>query len=75
MKLFRIADQYCRESSWETLALLKFCMFSVGLLVGMQVPEKKRKAVFGAGLLVFAASYVPLMTKLYRLWTREDHAE
>ena len=27
MKLFDVADRYCKESSWKTLALLKFCLF------------------------------------------------
>ena len=47
MKLFDVADRYCKESSWKTLALLKFCLFSIGLMVGMQVPKEKRKAVYG----------------------------
>ena len=42
MKLFDVADRYCKESSWKTLALLKFCLFSIGLMVGMQVPKEKR---------------------------------
>ena len=33
MKLFDVADRYCKESSWKTLALLKFCLFSIGLIV------------------------------------------
>ena len=53
MKLFDVADRYCKESSWKTLALLKFCLFSIGLMVGMQVPKEKRKAVYGAGMAIF----------------------
>jgi len=30
MKLFRVADDYCRASNWKILALVKFCLFSVG---------------------------------------------
>ena len=37
MKLFKIADQYCKESTWKTLALVKFCLFSMGLMAGMTV--------------------------------------
>lgn len=43
MKLFKIADQYCKESTWKTLALVKFCLFSMGLMAGMKIPEEKKK--------------------------------
>ena len=71
MKLFDVADRYCKESSWKTLALLKFCLFSIGLMVGMQVPKEKRKAVYGAGMAIFLVTYIPLMAKFFRLWTKK----
>lgn len=43
MKLFKIADQYCKESTWKTLALVKFCLFSMGLMAGMKIPEERKK--------------------------------
>ena len=46
MKLFQVADRYCKESSWKTLALLKICLFSIGVMVGMLVPKEKKKAAF-----------------------------
>lgn len=72
MKLFDVADRYCKESSWKTLALLKFCLFSIGLMVGMQVPKEKRKVVCAAAAAVFLAAYIPLMAKLFRLWTKKS---
>lgn len=44
MKLFETADRYCKESNWKTLALLKFCLFAMGMLIGMKVPEKHKGA-------------------------------
>ena len=41
MKLFQVADRYCKESSWKILALLKICLFSIGVMVGMLVPKEK----------------------------------
>ncbi len=35
MNLFRVADDYCRASSWKTLALVKFCLFSMGIIAGV----------------------------------------
>lgn len=60
-KLFSYADRYCRQSTWKDLALLKFCLCAVGVVIGLLIPAHKRKAVLFAALAVFAGTYVPLM--------------
>lgn len=72
MKLFEIADRYCKESNWKTLALLKTCLFSMGVLVGMLIPKERKKTVAGVGFAVFMATYIPLMTKFFRTWKEEE---
>lgn len=66
-KLFDYADRYIRESSWREIALLKFCLFAMGILAGMRIPEKNRKRVGIAAALVFVATYIPLMSKFIRI--------
>lgn len=66
-KLFDYADRYIQESSWKDIALLKFCLFAMGILAGMQMPEKNRKRVGIAAALVFAVTYIPLMSKYIRI--------
>lgn len=61
MKLFKAADSYCKRSNWKKLALLKTCLFSMGVIVGTQVPKKHRKLAIGIGGVAFLATYVPLM--------------
>lgn len=66
--LFRAADRYIEESDWKVLAVLKFCLISMGILLGCKVPEKKRTPVIlGAGA-VFFITYIPLMAKLFRTY-------
>ena len=36
--LFRAADRYIEESDWKVLAVLKFCLISLGVLLGCKVP-------------------------------------
>lgn len=70
MKLFERANQYCRESTWQTLAALKFCLFSIGIIVGVLLPETCKLPVlviFGAVLVV---TYIPLMAKFIKLCRR-----
>lgn len=48
-------------------ALVKFCLFSMGLAAGTQIPEKHKKKAIKTAACVFAATYIPLMTKVFRL--------
>lgn len=69
--LFRLADQYIRESDWMDLARIKFCLCAVGILLGMQIPPKHRKAAaLGAGL-VYVVTFLPLMSQFWALVRRE----
>ncbi len=40
-KLFESADLYLQESDWKDLAVIKFCLFSVGVLAGTQLPSRR----------------------------------
>ena len=81
-KLFDFGNRYARESTWKDFALVKFCLFSMGrkdfalvkfclfsmgLAAGTQIPEKHKKKAIGAAACVFAATYIPLMSKVFRL--------
>lgn len=37
--LFDAADRYLKACSWKDMALLKFCLFGMGLLVGSLIPK------------------------------------
>lgn len=70
-RLFASADEFLRESGWRDLALVKFCLFSMGLLAGLQVTERRRKRVRIAASAVFLLTYVPLMAKFLGILTEE----
>mgnify|MGYP000212821489 CR=1 FL=1 len=42
-KLFGYADEYIRKSDWKDMALVKFCLMSIGLMIGMFVPKGEEK--------------------------------
>ncbi len=75
MKLFNVADDYCRKSNWKTLALLKFCLFSIGIMVGITIPKEKKKIVYGIGGAVFVGTYILLMKKFFQIWLAFDKEE
>ena len=41
--LFASADRYLRASDWKDIALIKLCLFAIGLLAGMQIKYKDKK--------------------------------
>lgn len=66
-RIFAGADEFIKESDWKDIAVLKFCLLSLGLLAGMQVTEKCKKGVRIAASVVFVITYIPLMTKYLRI--------
>lgn len=66
-KLFSLADRYLQESDWKTIALLKFCLLALGIVVGTQIPPKYKKTAVAVGLPLFFVTYLPLMAKLIHL--------
>lgn len=69
-RIFASADEFIRESTWKDLAVLKFCLLSLGLLAGTQIAERRKKGVRLAVSVVFVLTYIPLMTKYLRILIR-----
>ena len=64
---FELGDRFAKESSWKDFAMTKFCLCAIGVLLGVNVPEKYRKVAIGTMLPVFAATYIPLMSKIFAI--------
>ena len=65
--LFSYADAYIKNCTWKDLALVKFCLCAIGVMIGLSVPKEKRKIPFLGSLLVFLVTYFPLMGKFIRV--------
>ncbi len=71
-KLFDAANRYLETSDWKTIAVLKFCLISLGLMAGTQIRPEHRKQVFRGAMGVFAVTYVPLMAKFVRVFPERE---
>ncbi len=71
-RLFYYADRYLENSTWKDLALIKFCLFSIGVLAGIWMPSKGRKNAGKIALAVFVATYIPLMAKFFAVIMDKD---
>ncbi len=71
-KLFMAANRYLETSDWKVIAVLKFCLISLGMMIGMQIRPEHKKPVFLSALSVFFATYVPLMVKFFRVFSEKE---
>ncbi len=71
-RLFEAANCYIEASDWKIIAVLKFCLISLGMMIGMQIKPAHKKPVFLGALGVFGVTYVPLMVKFYRVFTDKE---
>ena len=60
-KLFGCADAFIQARDWKMLTLLKFCLFSIGIIMGLFLPKKYKKCAFVSAVAVFLVTYIPLM--------------
>lgn len=65
-EIFACANGYIQARDWRMLTFLKFCLASMGLLLGMLIPEKYRKPAMIVAVVVFLATYIPLMIDFIR---------
>lgn len=70
--LFALGNQYMKESDWKDMALVKFCLCAMGVLLGLGVKEKHRPKVTGAAAGIFAVTYILLMVQVGELLLRRD---
>lgn len=66
-KLFECADLYVKECNWKDLALVKFCLCAIGVMIGLSIPKEKKKYPLLVAGLIFFSTYIPLMTKFGRV--------
>ena len=71
-KLFAAANRYVETSDWKIIAVLKFCLISLGLMAGMQIRPEHRKPVFLGALSTFILTYIPLMARFFRVFTEKE---
>ena len=71
-KLFTSADEYIKGCDWKDLALIKFCLRSIGVLIGANLPKKNRHAATAVSAGVFVATYIAIMPKFLKILFSKD---
>ena len=71
-KLFEAANRYIETSDWKIIAVLKFCLISLGMILGMIIKPRHKKIVLTGALVTFFVTYIPLMYKFFRVFTEKQ---
>ena len=61
-----LGNRYAKNSDWTDFALVKFCLFAMGILAGIKVDTKYKKKVGIAAAAVFVMTYIPLILKVIK---------
>ena len=62
-RLFSAADAYIAKMNWKDLALVKLYLCAAGVMLGLAAPKKLRKWAALGAVVVFVATYLPIMLK------------
>ena len=74
VNLLAYADEYVKQSSWKDFALVKICLCAMGVMIGIATPKKARKTLVIVAVIMFIATYIPLILKFLRI-VRENKFE
>ncbi|NDO51579.1 permease of phosphate ABC transporter [Lachnospiraceae bacterium MD335] len=70
--IFELGNEYAKKSSWKDFALLKLCLCAIGIVIGTNVPPQYKKTVTRVSAAVFIATYIPLMTKVFKIMLHDS---
>lgn len=64
-KLIEAADLYISRCKWQDMALLKFCLLALGIMIGMGIPKRCKKVFCVFTSVIFGFTLVPVLMKFY----------
>lgn len=62
-KMINSANEFIKQCQWTDIALLKFCLCAMGIMIGLGISKNKKKPVLIAAFTIFIITYIPLMAK------------
>lgn len=62
-KILGLADLFLERSDWRDLALVKLCLFSVGIIAGFYIPTRHKKVALISAMTCFTVTFVLCMVR------------
>lgn len=63
-ELFQYANDYLKTIDSKDMILIKLCLISLGIIIGINIPKKHRKYVLVIVVFIFIITYIPILTNL-----------
>ena len=64
-KLLNYANEYIRNMDWKAVAILKLCLCSLGVIVGVLLPDSAKIYALVIAGVVFVPAYIYLMVHFF----------
>lgn len=68
-KLLAAGNMFLKKMDLTDVALLKFCVGALGVLIGLGAAKRHRRGAGALAGLIFVASWIPLMGKFLHVIT------
>ena len=73
--LLSAADRFIEGCSWKDLALVKACLLAMGVMIGSAISARRKKQVLWGAMVLFVATYVPLIVRFLPCLQEEAEAK
>lgn len=70
-KLIEYANQYIKRMNVMDIGLLKICVFSLGIIAGITLPNKYKEKILITISFIFVSIYVLVMGKFLSVMKKE----
>ncbi len=71
-KLLKLGNLMAKNSTWKDFALIKLCLCAMGLIIGVLLPSQAKQGALIIAVLIFVATYIPLMCRFFEIVRKES---
>ena len=73
-RVLAYGDKYLQKSNWKDMGVIKYCVFSFGLLAGTFVPQQSKKCARVIALIGFVVTTILIMKKFFSVVTEKSES-
>lgn len=71
----KVAEAYLKDMDIYDISLLKICLLALGMMIGIALPIRDKRSWVLALVVVFLASYIPLMVDFIPYFFKDEVTE
>ena len=71
-QMLEYADKYLQKSNWKDIGIIKYCLFSFGLLAGTYIPQKNKECARIIAIIGFIVTTILILVKFFSVITEKN---